>query len=228
MYKISPSILAADFAKLGEEIEMLEKAGADYIHIDVMDGHFVPGITIGAPVIAALRKHSGLVFDVHLMVEEPYRYVKEFAEAGADIITVHPEACTHLDRTIEVIKGHGKKAGVSLNPATPLTVLDYVLPKLDMVLVMTVNPGFGGQKLIPYCLDKIKNLKQIMEEKGILADIEVDGGVTLDNTHEILRAGANILVAGTAVFSGNINHNLKAFKEVFLSASYRDESREIR
>lgn len=214
MNKLAPSILSADFAKLGEEIENIEQAGADYIHIDVMDGMFVPSISFGMPVMKSIRNLSKCVFDVHLMIEAPDRYLPDFKDAGADLITVHAEACTHLDRTVTAIREMGLKAGVALNPATPLDVVEYVLDKIDMVLIMSVNPGFGGQSFLPYSLDKIRKLKQLIEERGLSVDIQVDGGVKLTNAKEILEAGANILVAGTAVFAGNAKENVKEFKKI--------------
>ncbi|GFR35070.1 ribulose-phosphate 3-epimerase [Thermobrachium celere] len=214
MIKIAPSILSADFSKLHEEIKKVEEAGADYLHIDVMDGHFVPNITIGAPVVKAIRKHSNLTFDVHLMIENPDFYIGDFAEAGADIITVHAEACRHLNRTIQNIKSYGKKVGVALNPATPLNVLDYSLEYIDMVLIMTVNPGFGGQKFIPNMIEKIKNLKTMICSRGLNIDIEVDGGIKLDNYKQVVEAGANILVAGSAIFeSDDIKKTTQEFKK---------------
>ena len=213
MNYLAPSILSADFAVLGQQVGQLSEAGAQYVHIDVMDGAFVPSISFGLPVIRSIRPLSGCVFDVHLMIEEPVRYVEEFAQAGADLITVHAEACRHLDRTVQSIRALGKKAGVALNPATDLGCLDYILPSVDMVLLMTVNPGFGGQSFIPYCMDKIRALRQQIEAQHLPVDIEVDGGITLDNVGKVLGAGANVIVAGRAVFKGDIEENVKAFLE---------------
>ena len=201
MKKIAPSILSADFSRLGEEIAAIEAAGADYVHVDVMDGHFVPNITIGPLVVEAVRRVTKLPLDVHLMIENPDQYIPAFAEAGADIIVVHAEASVHLHRTVQLIKSLGKKAGVSLNPATPLNVLDYVLEDLDLVLLMTVNPGFGGQSFIEACIPKIQALRAMMDKRGVEAELEVDGGVKTDNIARIAHAGANVFVAGSAVFN---------------------------
>lgn len=208
---LSPSILSADFAELGNQIKLLDEAGAQYVHIDVMDGMFVPSISMGLPIIRSVRPVSDRIFDVHLMIEEPERYIDDFVDAGADLITVHAEACRHLDSTIQKIKDRGIIAGVALNPATPLQAIEYVLEKVDMVLIMTVNPGFGGQKLIPYTIEKIKDLKALIDKRGLKTDIEADGGVTLENVGKVMDAGANIIVAGSAVFSGDVEENVKRF-----------------
>ena len=215
MLVLSPSILSADFANLGEGVERAAKAGAEYIHIDVMDGAFVPNISFGMPVIKAIRPLTDKVFDVHLMIEEPVRYIQEFVDAGADMITVHVEACKHLHRTVQVIKSYGIKAGVVLNPATSLSTIEEILPEVDMVLLMSVNPGCGGQKNIETTTDKIRRLRQMINDRNLNVDIEVDGGVTLDNVDMLIEAGANILVAGSAVYKGSIEDNVKGFLEVF-------------
>lgn len=201
MVKIAPSILSADFSRLGEDVKAAEAAGADLIHIDVMDGHFVPNITVGPLVVEAIRRMTNLPLDVHLMIEEPDAFLKDFIKAGADHVTVHVEASVHLHRTVHLIKESGKMAGVSLNPATPLWSLDHILPDLDMVLLMSVNPGFGGQEFIPGTLNKIKLLKNIIQEKGSKIEIGVDGGVNVNNAGDIFRAGADILVMGNAFFN---------------------------
>jgi ribulose-phosphate 3-epimerase len=200
MIKLAPSILSADFTRLGVQIAEVARAGADYIHVDVMDGHFVPNITIGAPVVAAIRPLTSLPLDVHLMIEHPERYIPEFVHAGADIITVHVEASPHLQSTIELIKKLGVKAGVSVNPPTPLSAVDEFIHHVDLVLVMSVNPGFGGQSFIPETLPRIENMRKILDARGLSAELEVDGGINADNAPDIVKAGANVLVAGNSVF----------------------------
>lgn len=215
MIKLAPSILSADFSNLSNDVSKVERAGAELLHIDVMDGHFVPNITIGPLVAKALRPKSKMIFDVHLMIEEPDKYIEEFVKAGADIISVHSEACVHLHRTIQNIKSHGIKAAVALNPATPLEVIDYVLEDLDMVLLMTVNPGFGGQKFIEGTLRKIEKLKAMIDERGLKVDIEVDGGINLNNVKRVVDAGANVIVAGSAVFGcDDVEGRIKEFKRI--------------
>ena len=201
--KIAPSILSADFSQLGNEIKRLEKAGADMIHVDVMDGHFVPNLTMGPPVIKTLRKYTNLPFDVHLMISPVHKYIKDYAEAGANIITIHPEATENLEMSIKHIKDLGKKVGVSLNPNTQIDVIKNFLSNINLVLIMSVHPGFGGQKFMPEVLDKIKKLKKIKDQKNLKFDIEVDGGINFDNSKLVIDAGANILVSGTAVFENN-------------------------
>lgn len=214
-YKLAPSVLAADFCNLGSQVKTVAQAGAEYIHLDVMDGAFVPSISFGMPVIKSLRSCTDAVFDVHMMVEEPGRYVEDMKACGADIITVHAEACTHLDRVVNQIKELGCRAGVALNPATPISVLDCILDQLDMVLIMTVNPGFGGQKFIPYTLKKVQDLRAVLDSRGLKTDIQVDGGVSAANVREIMEAGANVFVAGSAVFGGDAAAKTKEMIEIF-------------
>ncbi len=213
--KISPSILSADFSQLGNEIKRLEEGGADMIHVDVMDGHFVPNLTIGPPVIEALKKHSSMIFDVHLMISPVHKYIEAYSNAGADIITIHPEATENLKSSISKIKELKKKAGVSLNPKTKIDTILNVLDEIDLVLIMSVNPGFGGQKFMPEVLTKIKDLKKIQIEKNLNFDIEIDGGINFDNSKIAIDAGANILVSGTTIFksnNGDIKKNIELLK----------------
>ena len=215
MYILAPSLLAADFGHLAEQVKAVEDAGAKYLHLDVMDGAFVPSISFGMPVLKSLRSCTGLVFDVHMMVEEPGRYIQDIKDSGADLICVHQEACVHLDRTVSQIKEAGLKAAVALNPATPVSTLEYILPELDMALIMSVNPGFGGQKFIPYALDKVRCLREMAEKKIPSLDFQVDGGVTAGNVRDLMEAGANVFVAGSAVFQGDAAANVKEFLDVF-------------
>lgn len=211
---LSPSILAADFWKLGEGIRSVEEEGVPYLHFDVMDGFFVPSISFGMPVLKSIRSRTKLFLDVHLMVDRPERYIQEFADCGADLITLHLEATRQAEQAIAMIRGIGIKAGLSIKPDTPVSALEPYLDKADMVLVMTVEPGFGGQKLLPQCLDKVREIRRMVEERGLHTDIEVDGGICLDNLEEVLAAGANVIVAGSAVFKGDIRANIRSLSEI--------------
>ena len=214
MIKLAPSILSADFATLLEDVNKVEKAGCEYLHIDVMDGHFVPNITLGPAIVKSLRKDVNMVFDTHLMIENPDDYIKDFVDAGSDLIVVHAEACRHLHRTIQNIKSYNVKAGVALNPATSIESIKHIIEDVDMVLIMTVNPGFGGQSFIESMLEKIKELKQLIDDKNLNVDIQVDGGIKPDNIHKVVEAGANIIVAGSAIFnSENIEETVSLMRK---------------
>lgn len=214
MIKLAPSILSADFARLLEDVKKVENAGCEYLHIDVMDGHFVPNITLGPQVVKSLRKDVNMVFDAHLMIENPDNYIKDFVDAGCDIIVIHQEACKHIHRTIQNIKSYGIKAGVSLNPATPIESIKHILEDIDMVLIMTVNPGFGGQSFIEGMIPKIEELKALIDNRGLNIDIQVDGGIKPNNVEKVVKAGANVIVAGSAIFnSDDIQSTVNLFRE---------------